>query len=556
MKKILFSLLLFVSCATSRPPIIIVTPPSPPVIVTPPVKPPIIIPPDSTPVTPGDDWSPFFQKGIDSCIAGNIPFYFIPPGRYVCKEPLILSNWSAAQGYYAAFSLQIIGASTFAGADGSGTILDFESMTDGFGIGIQAGKGCEIHGIKLIGAFNYVLTSAYNFYNSTLQNFTDGKCRDSRFSPYAAVVIDPFGPSIPADSGYRELASFYKGSTNGSTGTVIEDCYFTNWVIGIITSPNGQTHNAELTIADKIQFGNMKICVAGCQDQEKMNRVSNVMEWGVVHTCFALGLYGAGSIGNWDLDHWNIAGYTNEFVYDNEGGYYPSYYSNIYAESIGRIGTIYSTNGTTFSNSSINFAGYKEAGSYTEGMISGYGVTFSGCQLRIYGQFSPITILTGSGSNIFHFRDCAFDCVPFYPQNYAYGYSDFQNCTVAQGYQILNPLGPQKIQAYQYGQPIPQSLTTSAIGSTGTILPVQPVSQFAAQAIPIDAQTHKITGTILSDSAVTLNEPIVGTYNYVDYKIIGIVTIISPRGFSLSYPPIGLDSTKQYSLYHWKTITR
>ena len=223
-------------------------------------------------------------------------------------------------------------------------------MTSGFGIGIQGGKGVEIKQIKLVGAFNYKLKNAYSFYNSILQNFTDGVCRDSQYSPYSAIVIDPFGPSVPTDGGFpgskdaygESIKKYYRGQRNGSTGTVIEDCYLTNWVIGLITSPNGFTQNAELVLADKIQFGNMKICVAGCQDQEKMNRVSNVMEWGVVHTCFAAGLYGAGSIGNWNFDHWNIAGYTNQFVYDNEGGYYPSYYENIYAESLGKIGTIYS----------------------------------------------------------------------------------------------------------------------------------------------------------------------------------------------------------------------
>ena len=34
---------------------------------------------------PAEDWSDFFQKGIDSCIQHNIPVYFIPAGRYICK---------------------------------------------------------------------------------------------------------------------------------------------------------------------------------------------------------------------------------------------------------------------------------------------------------------------------------------------------------------------------------------------------------------------------------------------------------------------------------------
>lgn len=527
MKKIFFSLLVFVSCSASRPPIIIFTAPQPPVI--------------------DKDWSPIFQKGIDSCIANNIPEYFIPAGRFICREPLILSKWSAANGYYVPFSLTIFGTSTFAGADGSGTILDFSSMTSGFGVGIQGGKGVEIKRIKLIGAFNYKLKNAYSFYNSTLQNFTDGVCRDSQYSPYSAIVIDPFGPSVPKDGGFpgkdaygNSFKTYYRGQRNGSTGTVIEDCYLTNWVIGLITSPNGITQNAELVLADKIQFGNMKICVAGCQDQEKMNRVSNVMEWGVVHTCFATGIYGAGSVGNWYIDHWNIAGYTNQIAYNNQSGYFPSYFSDIYAESVGRIGPIYTANGTTFSNSTINFATILETGSYTDGMISGYGVTFIGCQLRLYGQYSPITILTGAGSNQIHFRDCGFDVVPFYPQTYPYGYSDFSNCAVGNVYNILNPIGPQTAR---------WDLDSSMLGYTFN-------SNVAAKCVPVDAQTHKLPGIISSTGVVVVNEPIVGTYNGVDYKIVGVVTAKTNTGFVISYMPASIDSTKKYSLYHWKTILK
>jgi hypothetical protein len=482
-----------------------------------------------------EDWSAFFQKGIDSCIQNNIPVYFIPAGRYICRRPLILQNWNATQGYYFPFSLIIQGTSTFAGADGSGTILDFKGIKDGFGIGIQGGKGVEIKGLKLIGAWDYKFPGAYAFYNTDLGKFTDGKCRDTRYSPYFAIAIDPFGPTIPSDGGYPGLSAYYRGKTNGSTGSVIEDCYFTNWVGGIITSPNGQTYNADITLGTRIQFGNMKICVAGCQAQEKMNRISNVMAWGVIHTCFATGVYGRGEPGNWYIDHWNIAGYTNQIAYNNQTGYFPSYFSDIFAESIARIGPIYSINGTTFSNSSINFAGCQEAGSYSEGMISGYGLTFSGCQLRIYGQFTPVTINSLEG--LIHFRDCSFDVVPFYPQTYPYGYSDFQNCVVGvHSGNILNPLAPLTVRpdvsVYTYGK------------TDGT----------AAKTVLLEEQKHKFSRgktLIQSKRPVKVGEVIVASADYVDYKIAGIVTSAGNGSFIISYIPAGIDTTKSYSLYEW-----
>jgi hypothetical protein len=527
MKKNLGFIVLIVCCSFVKTPMV----QAPPVVSATPAAPRVTAP------ASGDDWSVFFQKGIDSCIHNNIPVYFIPAGRYTCRKPLILQNWSAAQGHYRAFSLIVQGTSTFAGADGSGTILDFQNMKDGFGIGVQGGKGVEIRGLKLIGAWDYHFPGAYVFYNTDLGKFTDGKCRDTRFSPAFAIAIDPFGPSVPSDGGYPGLSAYYRGATNGSTGTVIEDCYLTNWVGGIITSPNGQTDNADITLGDKIQFGNMKICVAGCQAQEKMNRISNVMAWGVIHTCFATGVYGKGEPGNWYLDHWNIAGYTNQIAYNNQGGYFPSYFSDIFAESIARIGTIYSVNGTTFSNSSINFAGYREAGSYTEGMISGHGLTFSGCQLRVYGQYSPITINSLEG--LIHFRDCSFDVVPFYPQTYPYGYSDFQNC-IAGGNSgdVLNPMGPLTVRP---------DVPVFAYGQRGGV---------AARAVPIDKLSHKFSKgqtVIHSDGSVKPGDVIVVTSDYVDYKIAGIVSAVTTGSFTISYSPVGIDTTKLYSIYHWVT---
>jgi hypothetical protein len=501
---------------------------------------PVII---SNAVRSPEDYSPIFQHDIDSCIQHNIPEYEIPAGRYICRETLILAKPNR-EGY-SFFSLILRGKSTFAGADGTGTILDFSNMNSGFGIGVQAGKGVQIIGIKLIGAFNYKFPGAYTFYNTRMKDFSDGKCRDSQYSPYFALVIDPFGPKIPGDGGYPGLSSWYKGKRSGSTGTVIENCFLTNWVGGIITSPNGLTQNAEMTIADKIQFANMKICVAGCQDQEKMNRVSNVECWGVVHTCFTTGLYGAGSVGNWYLDHWNIAGYTQEIVYNNQQGYFPSYFSDIFAESIARIGFIASINGTTFSNSSINFADYTEAGSYTADQISGYGVTFIGCQLRMYGTAKPITIATGVGSNNIHFRDCSFEAVPIYPQSYPYGTSDFSNCYVggSSPADILNPIGPRIISQPRsiYAYP-----TTSNVAAKAIYMGIK--SKFSRSGA-------NFSTIIQSDSGRVGDVLLVTTDNYT-YTVAGIITAKGPGNFTVSYSPEAIDPAKMYAVYTWKTLTR
>lgn len=288
------------------------------------------------------DDAPAIQKTINLIIANvGVQTLFIPAGTYKCNSPLICANSTGTD--YAFFQISIEGEANFWEASGYGTVLDFRGINNTFGIGLHQAKGASIKRIKLWGAWNYTFTDAYTFYNATLHDFTDGVCRDTEFSPYAGIVIDPFGPSVPADGGYPGLSAYYHGSEAGSTGVTLEDVFITNFVVGFITSPNGQTLNAELMRAEKIQFSNMKVCIAGCQAQEKMNVFRHVGVWGVCHTIFLAGPgsgvpYGANSTGNWYVEDVNLAGYNNQFVYLNSQGYFPSYFKNIYAESLGNSG--------------------------------------------------------------------------------------------------------------------------------------------------------------------------------------------------------------------------
>ncbi|MDP4213694.1 MAG: hypothetical protein Q8918_18335 [Bacteroidota bacterium] len=496
--------------------------------------------------TSADSW-PAMQKAIDFIIAhpGEYSQNLITgAGYFHFSRPLICARWR--NGAYRPFSINIEGESRFSEASGYGTTWYFD-FDNAFGIGFQLAKGASLSGIKMIGQWSYKFPGAYAFYNSTVTNFNDGHSRNAYYSPNAAIAVDPFGTHIPSDGGYPGLSTWYRGSgTGGSTGVQLTNLFLSKWNIGIITSPNGQTANAELLTIRDIQVEDMRIGFAGCQSQEKLNSITNVQCWGVVHTLFATGVYGGGSIGSWNIDLVNAAGYTNELVYNRQSGYFPSYFSRFYCESIARIGDIYSVNGTTFSNSTINFAGYKEAGSYTEGMISGLGLTFQGCQLRLYGQFSPVTINSLEG--LIHFRDCSFDQIPFYPQTYAYGYSDFSNCTIGgpmSSGQVLNPIGPQTVRP---------GVRVFAYGTTSNV---------AAKAVAIDAMKHKFSKTgpryrsvIHSDSAVKIGSIVVATADFVDYRVAGIVSDTARGNFTISYSPAGIDTSKAYHLYRWVPVMK
>jgi hypothetical protein len=493
------------------------------------------------------DYAPYFQKQYDSCIARQIPNYFLPAGRFPMKEPLI--GKKKVNGSYVFWTTNLIGTGTAGESDGSGTIFDFtQSPNVAFGIGLQDAKGVIVRGIKVWGAFN---PPPGDFYNSSYATYGDGKCRDKQYSPYAGIVIDPFGPSVPADGGFPgtdaygvSLTTYYFGNRSGSTGVHLTEDFITGWVVDVITSPNGLTQNADNLTYDFLQVGNSKTNFAGCQDQEKNNTIDHIMSWGQTWMIFSTGLYGAGSVGAWNLHWFSIAGKNHDFIYNNQSGYFQTNASYIFAESLKRLGTWISVNGSKMTSSVIGFAAPDEVGTYTPDMISGYGVTFDGCQLRMYGWPRPITIDPSTGAaNNFHFINCSMEGgVPVYPQTYPYGYTDFSNCYIGgvSSANVLNPIGPSLPSVYAYP------------GS----------SNVAAKNFRLDASTHKFSrsgpgySTVIKTDSGAVGDVITATINNVIYLPAGWITAKGNGTITVSYTTVLIDTSKNYYLYRWKTVTR
>ena len=111
---------------------------------------------------------------------------------------------------------------------------------------------------------------------------------------------------------------------------------------------------------------------------------------------------------------------------------------------------------------------------------------------------------------------------------------------------IVSPEG----RAVWFGNPLPDTVTTcpSVYG------PAEMFADVAAKAVPLDEQKYRLSkgiSRIKSNSAVKIGEVIVVSSDYVDYKIAGIVTAEEKGSFTISYIPAGIDTTKNYSLYHW-----
>ena len=334
------------------------------------------------------------QKSINTCLKNNIRTVYFPSGNYKISKPLIVFN---AGGFC---TLELLGESSFWDSN-MGSEL-YPTFNNTFAIGIQNGKGCKIRKLKITGLFSPPNTNDRNkFFNTSFENFKDGVCRDSRYSPYSAIVIDPFTnlttDKMPADGGYPGLSSFYGKanlSTNtGSTGTEIEEMSINNFVVGICSSPNGLTRNAEITLINKIQFENCKLCISGGQDQEKANVVSNIFCWGGTHTIFGTDLYGGPRMaGNWNIDHANIAGGVVRFIYNDQHGYFPTYVSHVFAESLGTWGTINSELACEISDCHVDFEYPNVAGNQTLITSWGENIVYRSCNFRYYGEKTSMKI--------------------------------------------------------------------------------------------------------------------------------------------------------------------
>jgi hypothetical protein len=356
-----------------------------------------------------DDWQAI-QNAIDFVVANEakIKTVVFKSARYKSSKPILIYSWNGKN--YGQVTIDLIGQSSFFQGSGSGTVIDFNGNTSDFGIGIQVGKGCRIIGLELVGGFKPPVLTGFDFFNCSFSNFTDHVSRDQGYSPYAGIVIDPFGYSVPSDGGYPGYTSFYRGnSSGGSTGIEITDCFVSNFVVGLITSPNGQTQNAELLYVEKMQFENCKVCIVGCQAQEKLNVVKHVACWGGTHTFFLSGMgvggYGANTPGNWYIEGVNIAGAVVRLFAIGSGGYFPVYFKNVYTESLGSIGIATGGQPLTCEDCSLDLS-YQQSSAIMDWQFTGT-MHFKDCSIRMYGSNYPVTLNGGVYDN------CIFETVPF-----------------------------------------------------------------------------------------------------------------------------------------------
>ena len=319
------------------------------------------------------DNSIVLQKGINTVLANptTLRDFFIPFGEYEFSRPLLVKG--IYKGKYVGATIHIFGESSFWDCC-TGTTLKYTG-TDSFALGLQVNKGTEINNLIITGKFKSPTLPDSVYYNLPLEKYTDanGKCGNT----YAGIVVD------------------YDGSMNssGSTGIKIHDVSVGNFSIDYLVSPNGVTFNADILIFENIRCGDARIGFANGQAQEKGNVIRGIYSWGSIHTLYAAGRFGKTQAGSYTIDGGNIAGRCIRLFDISQAGWYNTNISNLFAESLGNIGSILTQIPTNISNCTFHFVVPSVIGRQTLFYSNNEKVVFNNCIFRYYGLKDPMKFM-------------------------------------------------------------------------------------------------------------------------------------------------------------------
>lgn len=245
------------------------------------------------------------QAAVDYCVRTGAKL-FVPAGVYKLTDSLRVYRlmWSPdgpvsssrASGpnldrrLFAPCQIEVMGERSAYGIQGNDTVL-VATFSDRPAVVVQGGSGVVLSRISIEGLNDYCLTGDPQELLDD-RTFVNAGCRDgdnrrlaspdnANHSPYAAVVIDPYGAGgPPADGGYpgHEIDYFRNGLA--STSVTLEQCNFYRFVVGVLVSPSGSTRPAQRVTLSDCSFEHHKVSVAVCQGTAASVALHNVRSFG------------------------------------------------------------------------------------------------------------------------------------------------------------------------------------------------------------------------------------------------------------------------------------
>jgi hypothetical protein len=302
-----------------------------------------------------DDYASL-QKAIDYVVinGANVRTLMFVPGNYRITKGLLVLKDTNADGNPEQAVIKIAGFGT--AYTGNGEVVITCSHSDNFALAIQEGKNCIVENMVFNGPniLNYSLATAWNPETTYLAS---GSIRSNSQSPFAGIVLDPFGSSTVGANRYPGFESYYAGvlGNGGSTDCKFRNISVNGFCVGIILTPNANTQNNEAHEFDGVWLANCRDGFVTTNSQERTVKCTNFKVWNSVHTVFRTNGYGIGRGEVPLIDNVNIAGGIYQiFNFYGIGGYFPKIdINNVYAELFYRIGFI---NGITVQFNGCHFS--------------------------------------------------------------------------------------------------------------------------------------------------------------------------------------------------------
>lgn len=295
------------------------------------------------------NWLVFNNLNIHKAVFEGGVYNFYTKGILIWKD-------TNGDGDPEQVQVSLIGAKSVATGGGGGETQFYATFTDGFVIGIQKGKGCEVSNIIGSGTnqLNYGLDSSWNK-NAT---FLVNGHRNNKYSPSVFLALDPFGlvPDSLTDR-YPQWNNYYRNivGNGGSTICIFKNLKIDGFAVGVAHSTNVSTQNNEGHWYENIWFTNVRIGFVTTQSQERTVQVKNSYFWSSIYTCFDTRTYGQGRGEPPSIDGCNVAGGVYQFCFfSGTGGFFPEInVTNLYAELLWRLG--YSLASTVFINANVSY---------------------------------------------------------------------------------------------------------------------------------------------------------------------------------------------------------
>lgn len=293
------------------------------------------------------------QRAIDYAIANKITVVKFKAGQYDLSDGVTIYKKSGSE--YSFVTLTLEGASkTFASSVIAGTKFSL-NYVNGYGIGIQKGRNCEINNIEIQNSTQIAPNFRQTVEWADTSWSLSGTIRDNLYSPSCAIVIDPFHVSVTGGNQYPTKTSYYTNSSTGGTShTHIDGCAFYYNLVTILIAPNGSTQNCDNITMENSTISNTKIAWATCQTQSRGNIISKNYFLGAVGVIMSASAYGQQNGTLPVFENNNVAGGTKWLLVESNV-FDDIKVSNNYFEGLWAIGYA-GAKTCNFSNNCFNFA--------------------------------------------------------------------------------------------------------------------------------------------------------------------------------------------------------